>query len=616
MDYLEEHVEGTSVDALELLARLGTDHAEAVRDAERKLQEFMGTTDLLWDGNAAENIHKDRLRSIEAQLAQASTQRTAALSRLAVIDEFLKKNSGSQVGDVEFLALLGGQEADRLDRIRNITNGDPNSAAFQADAPIRSLAANSEYTEFLELVMKEEKLLEQFGDGHPSVVSVRSQMKTLRNFVDQKSAGLGAVEEIDRLKPQEMLSAFTKLLQHDIAEAEKRQEVLQLERMEELRLAKSLEADELKANALRSELSRQQSLSENTQAAIKGLNFVREYSGYSTDVIGDAEPRYSPVWPLPSSLFFQGLFGGLLVGLGMGVLADMADTTFTNPDDISRTLGVDILAHVPTFPTIREPKDGEPLLMDPSVYSFHKPGSPESEVFKILRSSVFCSMKDFSGRIVQITSPQPGDGKSTAAINFSVALAQSGRRTLLIDADMRRPRVADLGRVKRVPGLSEVLLGNLEPADAIKDTAQPNLSLVPSGRRPAAPAELLQSPEFRDLLQVYSEQFDFVIVDTPPILAVSDAVIVTELVDAVIMVLRVVKHGRSAAVRTCQIIEQHDAKLLGVVVNGFGVDRNQYGYLDKSDKYGYSYSTSSKSKSYYSDTEVEDSEPLEIEQPL
>ena len=176
------------------------------------------------------------------------------------------------------------------------------------------------------------------------------------------------------------------------------------------------------------------------------------------------------------------------------------------------------------------------------------------------------------------------------------------------DADLRRPRIAELIRVDRVPGLSEVLSGDLEPSDAIRETAQEKLSVVPSGRRPGSPSELLGSIEFKDLLQLYAEQFDFVIIDTPPVLAVSDAAVVSESVDGVIMALRVVKHGRQAAVRTRQILKEHNVPIIGIVVNGFGVDRNHYGYRNKADKNGYAYNTGGKYGSYYTDAEPEEPE--------
>lgn len=606
--YLEEHFEGTSAEAVNLLTKLATENSDAVAAAEKELSDFMTSTDLLWDGNKTQNIYKDRLQKTEQSLSDLAESHSETVSRLEVIREFLKRSEGKEVSDLQRLSLLSEKEVGRLKLMFDVTKGDSASEAFQAEQPIRQEAARARYSEYLNLIMREKKLSEKFNEGHPSVVSIREQLQILQEFIGGNSATIEGKDSIERMAPEEMLATYVGLLEHDVAEGNKKRAELLRRSAEELQAAKLLEASEMKVASLRNELDRRQTVYEETQATLKELNFVRDYAGYSTDVIGDAEPQQKPVWPRPIILLALGLFVGGGLGFLMAVAADLADTTFTDPDDVSRTLGTPVFAHVPQFPTIRESKKKGLLPMAPTVYAFHKPRSPEAEVFRILRTSVLCSIKDSHTRILQVTSPQPGDGKSTAAANLAISFAQSGRKTLLIDADLRRPRIAELFRVKRVLGLAEVLAGDLEPADAVRETAQENLSVVPSGRRPGSPSELLGSLEFKDLLQVYGEQFDFVIIDTPPVLAVSDAAVVSESVDAVIMALRVVKHGRQAAVRTRQVLAEHNVPVLGIIVNGFGVDRNHYGYRNKADSNGYAYSTGGKYSSYYTDAEPEEAD--------
>lgn len=603
--YLDEQVEGTSTEAVDLLTASAAKNAAAVKAAEDELATFMTSTKLLWDGDTTQNIHKDRLNQIESSLSELAEAQAESMSRLEVIREFLAASSDQDVTDLQRLSLLSEKEVGRLKLMYDITRGDVASEAFQAEQPIRQQTAEAEYDNYLRLLLQEKKLIEKFNDGHPSVKSVREQITMMREFIDNNSAKIEAKTEKDRMDPKEMLTTYVGLLEHDVSEGNKKQNQLLKRSEQELQAAKELEAAEMKVASLRNEINRCQSLYEETESTLKELNFVRDYAGYSTDVIGDAEAQEKAVWPNLIILLALGVFAGGGLGFLMAVAADLADTTFTDPDDVSKTLNSPVFAHVPQFPTIRESKKTGPLPFHPTVYAFHKPRSPEAEVFRILRTSVLCSIKDSNTRILQITSPQPGDGKSTTATNLAIAFAQSGRKTLLIDADLRRPRIAELLRVKRVPGLSEVLEAKLEPADAVQETAQDNLSVVPSGRRPASPSELLGSLEFKDLAQVYAEQFDLIIIDTPPVLAVSDAAVVSESVDAVIMALRVVKHGRQAAVRTMQILQEHNVPVLGAVVNGFGVDRNHYGYRNKTDSNSYAYSTGGKYRSYYTDAEEE-----------
>jgi capsular exopolysaccharide synthesis family protein len=193
-----------------------------------------------------------------------------------------------------------------------------------------------------------------------------------------------------------------------------------------------------------------------------------------------------------------------------------------------------------------------------------------------------------------------GDGKSTLAANLAVSIAQSGKRTVLIDADFRRPRLHKFfPSVNRAVGLSSVIAGQARPEEAIQPTAVANLSLLPCGPRPSNPAELLTSPRFQEFLAAIRPQFDFVLLDTPPVLLVSDPCAVAPRVDGVLLVLRLGKNNRPTAERACEVLASLGAKVLGVMVNdksarsgaGYGYSAG-YGYrydYRYSYQYGYGY---------------------------
>ena len=166
---------------------------------------------------------------------------------------------------------------------------------------------------------------------------------------------------------------------------------------------------------------------------------------------------------------------------------------------------------------------------------------------------MYFGTQDENHKVIQITSPNPGDGKTTLAANLAVSIADSGKRVLLIDADFRRPKVHKYFGLDNAVGVSTVIAGEAEIPDAIRPTAVENLSAMPCGPRPHNPADLLTSPRFKEMIDLVREQYDFVIVDTPPLLAVTDPSVVAPRVDGVLMVLRLSKHARDAAMRATEL---------------------------------------------------------------
>jgi capsular exopolysaccharide synthesis family protein len=188
-------------------------------------------------------------------------------------------------------------------------------------------------------------------------------------------------------------------------------------------------------------------------------------------------------------------------------------------------------------------------------------------------------------QVIQVTSPNPGDGKSTLTANLAVAIAQSGKRVVLVDCDFRKPRVHKIFGVSPDIGLASVIAGDAELGRAIQPSAVPGLSLLPCGPRPANPAELLTSNRFQEVLDGLKGMFDFVLVDTPPLLAVSDPAVVAPRVDGVLLTVRITRKTRPAAERAREILGALGANVIGVVVNDLQTGKHAGGY-----GYGYRYS--------------------------
>ena len=169
---------------------------------------------------------------------------------------------------------------------------------------------------------------------------------------------------------------------------------------------------------------------------------------------------------------------------------------------------------------------------------------------------------------MMISSPEPGDGKTTLATNLSVALAQSGKRVLLIDGDLRRPAVHRMFRIPQGIGLTEALTGNAGFHEVIRPTVVDRLSVITTGKTPANPAEVLSLPQLHEILHDAKQEFDFVFVDAPPLLAVSDPCVIARNTDGVVLVSRMNKNPRSALIRVRQLLNDQEIPLIGAVVNG------------------------------------------------
>lgn len=296
--------------------------------------------------------------------------------------------------------------------------------------------------------------------------------------------------------------------------------------------------------------------------------------------------------PFSSTYTAAGALAGILLMSGLALLMDMADRSYRSPDEIVSDLGKPVLGHIPAMdlPNIKKVVD----TVDPSLITIHHSRGRIAEAFRSVRTGLFFSSRGSELKVVQITSPVPGDGKSTLSSNLAVAMAQSGRRVLLIDADFRRPRLQKLFGFDADVGVAQLVAGQCELDDATYTTCVANLSIMPGGKRPNNPAELLSSSRFAELIEIVREKYDIVIIDTPPLLAVSDPSVVASVVDGVVICMRLRRNVKPLATRAFRVLESVDAQVLGVVVNGVSTEAayGGYGYNYSYNDYRYSYRSS------------------------
>lgn len=293
-------------------------------------------------------------------------------------------------------------------------------------------------------------------------------------------------------------------------------------------------------------------------------------------VISDAAVMpTSPVSPRPLVNLGLGVVLGLLVGLGLATLREKLDTTIKTTDALHEITGAASLGIVHYAADAAK----RPLVTDLESHS------ARLESFRVLRTSLQYLDVDAQSKVFTITSPLPGDGKSTTAVNLAITLAQAGQRTLLLEADLRRPRIADYLHLEPTVGLTTLLIGRASLDDVVQPFENaPGLDVITSGALPPNPAELLQSQTMNALLAQLRTRYDIIIVDAPPILPVTDASLLAAATDGAILITHHGKTTKDQMVQSRQRLESVEARLLGTVLN-FVPFKGPAGY-----GYGYGYS--------------------------
>jgi capsular exopolysaccharide synthesis family protein len=283
-----------------------------------------------------------------------------------------------------------------------------------------------------------------------------------------------------------------------------------------------------------------------------------------------------------------GMFMGLLAGVGLAIVLDILDNTVRTPEEAQNITHLPSLGLVPLMGDNADakPATGKRLPAKTSggrntslgLVAYGRPKSEVSEAYRALRTSVLLSAFGKAPKVLLLTSPLPQEGKSTTSVNLGIVLAQKGGRVLIVDADLRRPNIHRTFGVGSTAGLSTVLAGSdtFEKA-AIPSPILPNLTILPAGPTPPQPSEMLGSPMMRELVARWAQEYDHVIIDSPPVLSVTDAVLLSSVADAVILVIRSGQTTKEALRRSRNLLAQVNARVLGIVMNAVDL-RSPDGY--------------------------------------
>ncbi|HJU28737.1 MAG TPA: polysaccharide biosynthesis tyrosine autokinase, partial [Candidatus Binataceae bacterium] len=331
---------------------------------------------------------------------------------------------------------------------------------------------------------------------------------------------------------------------------------------------------------------------------MKDVEVTADLHASNISVVDRASPPTTPSSPRMARDLMAAALLGLMGGVVLAFMLERHDDTFKDAEEIESYLRVPHLGMIPSFDRLGAPVYGGsqarkpvPVRQSPACsnsralsYESH---SPVGEAYRMLRTSLLLSRAGAPPKTALVSSAEPGEGKTTTAANLAIVLAGTGRRVLLIDADLRRPHCHDLFGVCKDPGLTEALTGIEKPQALIRRVNIDNLYLLTSGAAPPNPSELLGSEKMREILGSLVEQYDCIIVDTAPIMLVTDAVVLASMVDGVLLVAH--KHTARQQVKAAlSRLEYAQAKVFGVVLNGVDLGFGYGGYASRYYTYRYS----------------------------
>ncbi len=419
----------------------------------------------------------------------------------------------------------------------------------------------------------------QFGPSYPKVQQLDSQLKEIDHQLQ-----LETDKAVDRLKGQYLAALQREDMLRGSFEKQKQE-------------ANKLNESAIEYSILKRDLDSNRTLYEGLLEKLKEAGVTAGLRSNNFRIIDAARVPTAPSEPnIPRNLLFAGVLG-IISGVGLAFLLENMDNTVRTPEQATALSLLPSLGMIPLgSKSASHGPAGKRLALTASKEVFElvtqvRPQSQMAESYRALRTSLLLSNLGAPPKVIMVTSARPQEGKTTTSINTAIVLAQKGVRVLLIDADLRRPSVhKTLGMGPR-SGLSNVLTGSATLQQTITvSPILPNLFIMPAGTPPPNPAELLASSNMRDLITELREGYDHIVIDTPPTLSVTDAVVLSPRADATILVIRSGQTTKQALRRARDILMQVNAHVAGVLLNAVDLTSpDYYYYYEYQGKYGQYY---------------------------
>ena len=430
------------------------------------------------------------------------------------------------------------------------------------------------------------KLLENYKPDYPEMKRLKNQMETIQKRLDAEIHQIIAGIKMEYDSSLRKESLLRKAFEEQKAKAmEMKQKAIQY-------------------NILKREADTNKELYKGLLQRMKEAGVSAAITASNIQVLDQAEPPARPHRPNKQLNLLLAAVIGLFLGVGMAFFFEYLDNTVKTPDDVEEMVGLPSFGMVPEISQERRNLLAAGKSYPVELITHGHPKSMLSEAYRNIRTSILLSFSEKPPKIIVVSSPNPAEGKTTTAINTAIALSQTGGRVILIDADMRKPRIHNIFAKDNGIGLSSFLSGNIQLESIIRSSKIPNLSYIPSGPIPPNPSELLGSTLFKNMIQSLGNQFDQILLDSPPVLGFADSTILSTLVDGVILVVVGGKTPKENLQRAKEMLFQVDARILGVVINRVDIRRSVYGSYYH--RYHYYYGDGKKKKELPPSTEEKD----------
>jgi len=524
-DYANRRLE-TGTKALENLLREKEEVFPRVEEARRRLQEFKQEHNIT-SFDRTYNTIADDLMARQKAVSEARQALSESKTRLDEVEKAIKDESAAEsLPDVLDSQLIRDYRNQKALCEQNLREG-----------------------------------LKRFGEQHPEIKAYRAKLESIEENISIAIARIVASVRTQHSQAGKLLERR----QEELAEQQQR-----VQQFNELKLT---------YDALKTAFDTQNITYTAVLTRIHEIEIANAANVRDGTIRIERRPKEETRAAKPRKLLILALasFMGLALGIGLAFLLDTLDTTLKSKEHVSRYLGLNLLGYVPALPELAQSVRHHTRFA--LAVGLH-PRSAVAEAFRSIRTALSFSVAAQEVRHIMVTSASPSEGKTLVAANIAAAIAQTGKKVLLVDADMRKPAIHKIMEADQTPGLTNLLVGEGASCieDVVRPTDVPNLSYIPCGPAPPNPAELIGCERMKVLLARMVELYDRVILDTPPVVNVTDAAVLCNEAHGVVFVVRGFRTQREIARRALEILAHSNARLLGAVLNNVDVPRGAYYY--------------------------------------
>jgi capsular exopolysaccharide synthesis family protein len=504
--------------ALEWMTKKAEEEKTKLEKSERALQQYMRENDIVTLQDRIA-ITPERLSEFNSQLIQAQTKRKE-------LESLYRKVAKGKIEDAETIP------------------------AIATDPTVASLRS-----EILKAEQNIEELSKKFGKKHPTMIRAREDLKTLKE------------------KREQQINRVIISIKNEYELAKSKEDSLRSALSSTKSEALSLNEKFIQYGVLLREVETSRQLYDALIKRMKEQSVTEEIQTVNVWVVEKAGIPGKPVRPKKSLNILLGIIVGLFGGIGLTFFFDYLDNTIKSPDDVESRLGLAVLGMVPLLQA-KEGNIDELLLQNPQA-TF-------SEHYKNLRTALLLSSASKPPQNILVTSMGPEEGKTVTSVNLALTIAESDYSVLLIDGDLRKPRVHSIFGLNNAKGLSSYLAGTSTSINIIKGPKE-NLSIIPAGPLPPNPSELLGSYKLYELIRVLKERYNIIIWDSPPLMTVTDSLILSKVLDGTVIVTKAGKTTYDIVRRGLKAIRGRrssdpESRVLGVVINAIDVKKSDYYY--------------------------------------